>query len=104
MADDELEDGKGEQVRFTAARQVWKNLGWLARNTVLRKNSLEYTASWARQSAIPTRRCTGRGFAQSRPLSGKSDIAGDVDLRPTLTRSGLNECKTKPRHLDERAF
>jgi hypothetical protein len=28
-------------VRFTAARQVWKYLGWLARNTVLGKNEHE---------------------------------------------------------------
>jgi hypothetical protein len=41
MADDEPEDGKGEQVRFTAGPQVWKYLGWLARNTVLGKNEHE---------------------------------------------------------------
>ena len=39
---DEIDDGKsGEQVRFTTAPQVWKYLGWLARNTVLGTNEHE---------------------------------------------------------------
>jgi hypothetical protein len=39
---EETDDGKsGEQVRFTAAPQVWKYLGWLARNTVLGKSEHE---------------------------------------------------------------
>ena len=33
----ESEDEKSEQVRFTAPPQVWKYLGWLARNTLLGK-------------------------------------------------------------------
>ena len=37
----EADDEKGEQVRFTAPPQVWKYLGWLARNSVLGKNEHE---------------------------------------------------------------
>ncbi len=37
----EIDDEKGEQVRFTAPPQVWKYLGWLARHTVLGKNEHE---------------------------------------------------------------
>jgi hypothetical protein len=37
----EVDDEKGEQVRFTAPPQVWKYLGWLARHTVLGKNEHE---------------------------------------------------------------
>jgi hypothetical protein len=36
---DDSDDGKsGELVRFTAPPQLWKYLGWLARNTVLGKD------------------------------------------------------------------
>lgn len=36
---DNSEDSKGgELVRFTAPPQLWKYLGWLARNTVLGKD------------------------------------------------------------------
>lgn len=31
-------DEKGDVVRFTAAPQLWKYLGWLSRNTVLGKD------------------------------------------------------------------
>jgi hypothetical protein len=31
-------DEKGDVVRFTAAPQLWKYLGWLARNTLLGKD------------------------------------------------------------------
>jgi len=39
MAD--VDEEKGEQVRFTAPPQVWKYLGWLARHTVLGKTEHE---------------------------------------------------------------
>jgi hypothetical protein len=38
MADETEEVRGGEQVRFTAPPQLWKYLGWLARNTVLGKD------------------------------------------------------------------
>ena len=42
MADaQEVEQEKGDQVRFTASPQMWKYLGWLARNTVLGKTGNE---------------------------------------------------------------
>jgi uncharacterized membrane protein len=42
MADaPEIEQEKGEIVRFTAPPQVWKYLGWLARHTLLGKTEHE---------------------------------------------------------------
>jgi len=43
MADEPEIDDKDEkgEVRFTASPQLWKYLGWLARNTVLGRNEHE---------------------------------------------------------------
>jgi len=42
MADpQEPDQEKGEVVRFTAPPQMWRYLGWLARNTVLGKTENE---------------------------------------------------------------
>jgi hypothetical protein len=49
MADDS-DDEKVSDVRFTPAPQVWKYLGWLARNTLLGKTEQEV----ARQVLINT--------------------------------------------------
>jgi len=40
MADDSEKEKSGE-VRFTPSPQLWKYLGWLARNTLLGKNEHE---------------------------------------------------------------
>ena len=42
MADEpETEPEKGEQVRFVASPQMWKYLGWLAKNTLLGRTENE---------------------------------------------------------------
>jgi hypothetical protein len=40
MADDSEKEKPGE-VRFTPSPQLWKYLGWLARNTLLGRNEHE---------------------------------------------------------------
>jgi hypothetical protein len=38
---DETETEKAGEVRFTPSPQMWKYLGWLARNTLLGRNEHE---------------------------------------------------------------
>lgn len=41
MADEASEKEKPNEVRFVPSPQLWKYLGWLARNTLLGKNEHE---------------------------------------------------------------
>lgn len=41
MVEPDLEQEKGEIVRFTAPPQMWKYLGWLSRHTLLGKTEHE---------------------------------------------------------------